>query len=398
MTWLCGAVLATSLLPAAEVGAFGDRVVIHESALAWQANLSVHAVRLELAEISAQGNSGDLYVNRDAGHSQLKLADFPGLTEIVFDDGLRRRSLHLDAPNMLFPYPVFGNASRAILGGEFWRSIPRALMTTQARQLKAVAEMYRSNQLWFFPAHQDAPPSGTLGDVFPSMTPYWLVTAGSSWSDQPYLRAALEASRTLPRETKAAAVKRGMLAPTIFTLLRKSLKGVADEEAYLTPAAHPTAFSAGALDLPRLKRLAGGLRPEELPPVVAVTGVGSLKVADEPALPELTYASYGAWALFLRSADTNRAFTVRATGAQELVFRIVHDPACAAAVTPLGPRGARIAIDRTRLNGVSRVDLAVFGRNPGTGWGAPAYVSFAARGENDEYADPFFDHVKGSRP
>jgi hypothetical protein len=69
--------------------------------------------------------------------------------------------------------------------------------------MKSMVKFYLSNQTWVFPSNADTAPVGTNGDVFASITPYWITTAGRSYSDLPYLRAALEASRNLPIETKS---------------------------------------------------------------------------------------------------------------------------------------------------------------------------------------------------
>ena len=36
----------------------------------------------------------------------------------------------------------------------------------------------------------------------------------------------------------------------------------------------------------------------------------------------------------------------------------------------------------------NRIDITVVGRNPGTGWGAPSYVSFAVMDPSAPYSDP----------
>ena len=61
---------------------------------------------------------------------------------VVRDRDGRERGLDLNWPNTLFPYPVFGNCSRAMVAGPYWRSLPRALMTTQVRNLKATKQQY----------------------------------------------------------------------------------------------------------------------------------------------------------------------------------------------------------------------------------------------------------------
>ena len=59
-----------------------------------------------------------------------------------------------------------------------------------------------------------------------------------------------------------------------------------------------------------------------------------------------------------------------------------------ARVTPVGRDQATVEVSAKLLNPTSRVDVAVFARNPGTGWGAPSYVSFARMDPDAPYSDP----------
>ncbi len=369
-------------------GAAGGRIALSARNVVWDLETGCFRANLRLTDIGTGGNCGDLYVNRDRGHSAVSPAAFPGLTVVGLDKEGLRRGLDLDLPNMLYPLPVFGNASRAFGSGKSMRSLPRTMMTTDSRHLKAYVRFYLSNQVWVFPANTDCPPIGRNGDVFPSIAPYWLVTAGRSWSDLPYLKGALEASRSLPPETKAEVVRRGLLAPTVMTLIRKSLAGVADETDYLGPKAHPAALPPGGLDLARLKSSAAALTPSAVPPLVPVS-VAAVAPTDRPRFPEPTYSTAFASAFVLRAADTNRVFVLQARQAEEFAFSVVHDDLGAARLERLRPDLCRLTLDRTRLTISNRVDVAVFGRNAGTGWGAPSYVSFAVTDTNSDKSDPY---------
>ena len=57
-------------------------------------------------------------------------------------------------------------------------------------------------------------------------------------------------------------------------------------------------------------------------------------------------------------------------------------------IEQIQPNEARITIDRTKMSPTRRVDISVFARNPGTGWGAPSYVSFARMDPSAPYSDP----------
>jgi hypothetical protein len=253
--------------------------------------------------------------------------------------------------------------------------------------MKSMVKFYLSNQTWVFPSNADTAPVGTNGDVFASITPYWITTAGRSYSDLPYLRAALEASRSLPIETKKAAVAAGMLAPVIQTLIRKSLKGVADEDAYLTPKAHPTAFPPNAVEMLRLSAAAKRMAPGEIPPL-AMVGVSTMPAKSQDPRPELTYASAFAWAFVLRAEARERVFHIKARGAQEFAFAKTHGDGVDVRIERTGADTAKVTIDRRGMSPTNRVDIAVFGRNPGTGWGAPSYVCFARMDNAAPYSDP----------
>lgn len=47
-----------------------------------------------------------------------------------------------------------------------------------------------------------------------------------------------------------------------------------------------------------------------------------------------------------------------------------------------------MTVDRNGLSPTNRVDIAVVGRNKGTGWGAPSYLSIARMDESAPYSDP----------
>lgn len=368
-------------------GIFGKSIALGEQNLSWNFDAGCFVAKMKLAVASTGGNVGDLYVNRDANHSLLDVSRFPGITVVSFDQDGRSRGMDLNIPNTEYPYPVFGNSSRAFTAGNYWRSLPRAATTIELGKLGAMARFYLSNQTWVFPANADIAPVGTNGDVFASITPYWLTTAGRSYSDLPYLRAALEASRSLKPKVKAEIVKNGMLAPTIQTLIRKSLKSVTNEIDYLSYKAHPTALPMNGVDLKRLISKASSLTEKEVPPLAAIT-VLTPPPKVKTAWPELTYASACAWAFVLRSDEEERTFFVKAKGASEFTFVQTHGNGVRVKIEKSSENSAKVVLNRNGMSPTNRVDIAVFGRNPGTEWGAPSYISFARMDPTAPYSDP----------
>ena len=368
-------------------GVFGTSIALGEQNLGWDFDTLCFVAHMKLATATADPWTGDIYMNRDKAHSMLKVSDFPGITEVGLDRDGRERGMDVNLPNILFPYPVFGNCSRAIVGGPYWRSLPRALTTTMPAQLPVMERAYLSNQIWVFPSNADTPPVGTNGDVFASITPYCLTTAGRSFSDQAYLRAALYASAAFHKDTKAEIVRRGLLAPTITTLIRKSLGIVSSEDDYTSARAHPTALPPNGVNTNKLVTAAAAMTSDAVPPVVIVA-VKPQELADPPKVPELTYASRCAWAYVLRSDEVNRVFLIAADGAKEYRFVQTHGTGVKVEIEKVAPNAAKVTIDRRGMNPTNRVDISVFGRNPGTGWGAPSYVCFARLDPSAPYSDP----------
>ena len=368
-------------------GVFGKSIALGEQNLGWDFDVGCFVAKMQLVAGSSGRSVGDLYMNRDNNHSTLRRDEFPGLTRVTLDSEGTNRMMHMSIPNIVFPYPAFGNASLAMTRGPYWRSLSRALLTGESSRLGLMTKLYLSNQTWIFPSNADTAPVGTNGDVFASIAPYWMTTAGRSWSDLPYLRAALEASRSLDRKVKAAIVARGLLAPTVQTLIRKSLRGVRSEADYTSARAHPTALPPGGVETNRLVAAARALTEDAVPPLAAVAvAPGPVKVPSTQ--PELTYGTAFAWAFVLRAEDTVRTFDVTASGAEEYAFVQTHGRGVEVRIERTALNAARIVIDRRGMSPTNRVDISVFGRNAKTGWGAPSYVSFARMDPQAPYSDP----------
>ena len=140
------------------------------------------------------------------------------------------------------------------------------------------------------------------------------------------------------------------------------------------------------LDLARLKRLSREMRASKVPPVVRLARFGA-PVKEKPKTPEFTYVTPFAVGVILRSPDDERTFNIAFTGADEVTCRIVHDPSGAGRIVEQKGGVVHLVIDRAKLSGTARVDLAAFGRNRETGWGAPSYVSFSTVDANAPYYD-----------
>jgi hypothetical protein len=222
-----------------------------------------------ISESSAAGNHGDLYDNRDAGHSRLDLRLFPEMRPVVYDAAARQAGAHNGLSSFLFNGAItIGNSSTARTQGPFWRSNPRQAYV-DGRAMLTLSLQYLRNQLYVYPRHRDYDPNQE-GDVFPAVTPYLVISDGSSGSDQPILRALAATLAAMRPEVKRSLTAQGMIAPTLQMLLRASQRGVTNRLDYLTRRAHPVTFAGDRLDLARMITLAHDLRTNALPPFAAL--------------------------------------------------------------------------------------------------------------------------------
>ncbi len=215
----------------------------------------------------ASGNFGDLYVNRDEGHSLLVVTNFPGLTPVVYGEDAVKWQTHRGLPTMFFEQPVLGNASLSMISGPMWRSLPRMAVTDPYQAIN-MFRVYASNQTWVFPAHKDY----ELGkdDHFPVNTPYYVVSQGSSFTDLPFLEAFAATMAAFRPETKKVLAAQKTMTPILQMILRATQKNLRKPEDYLTGAAHPAVFDVKNLDADAMVKMAHNLTPETIPPLVAL--------------------------------------------------------------------------------------------------------------------------------
>ena len=162
----------------------------------------------------AAGNHGDLYDNRDRGHSRLDPADHPQLSHVAYAEAARAADLDYGLnERLLFDRPTIGNSSTAITGGALWRSLPRAAMTRpDGTGPFRLWQNAAANHLYVYPAHKDF--TDEDGDLFPANTPYILVSRGSSGSDRRFLGAlALILPASSPRPSNGSRASTSWFRP-----------------------------------------------------------------------------------------------------------------------------------------------------------------------------------------
>ena len=330
----------------------------------------------------AAGNHGDLYENRDRGHSALPEDAFPQLARVAYGEKLRAARVDYGAAlGLIFDAPLIGNSSTAVTTGAFWRSLPR-LMLTQDDGPARLFENYVAGQIHVYPEHRDHDPE--LGDLLPANTPYYLISQGSSGSDARHLQALAMILAALRPDTKALLRETGLIAPTVQMIYRRAR--VPSREAYLSGAAHPSVFNAEGLVPGRMVSLANSIVPDAVPPVVR------LEVIEEGwAKSERFFDTPSAISRVWRDKAFRREMVVSAEetrdpNRRELTFSwvILRGDPTRIVIAPLDEHGkrARIIVSWQAPRAVpgrkdilsSRVDIGVFAHN-GVFDSAPAFIS-----------------------
>jgi hypothetical protein len=331
----------------------------------------------------AAGNHGDLYENRDRGHSRLLAAAHPQLTHVVYDDEARKAGLDYGfAGPVLFAAPLIGNSSTAIKHGLLWRSLPRMALTQEGGP-QLLYQNYLAGQMHVYPEHRDHDPEH--GDLIPANTPYFFISQGSSGSDRPHLEALAMIFAAFRPETKAFLHQNQLLAPTVQMIVRRSLTPVRSRETYLSGLAHPSVIPADQINLMRMVQLANALTPETVLPMVrlsvlsedeAIEGVDyfgeglSERLFDTPAAIARIWRSRAYRRSMVVSVESTRALN---GGDLDFVWRVLRGDPARTRIELLDDRGfrARITVDWQLPRPVpgrsdilsNRVDIGVFAQN-----------------------------------
>lgn len=232
-------------------------------------------------EGTAAGNAGDFYDNRDGDHSLLNLKPYPQLSLFKYSEQDFKLKKNWAAAREVRPHVTFGNSSTsapAHLGG----SNPRSYYVSQLGH-SLLHQHYSKNNLYIYPEHRDHDPGHNgkgpdgegYGDLYPTNTPYLIISQGSSGSDQPFMRMMPSVLAAFRPEVKAKLVETGLLMPTVQMLFRSTNKHLKDSKEYLTGKAHPTVFEGAWVDELALVQKAHALDLKALPPLV------QLRVLDE---------------------------------------------------------------------------------------------------------------------
>jgi hypothetical protein len=352
---------------------------------------------------TAAGNIGDWYDNRDSEHSPLDIRQYPQLQKVHYTQEMKNAGAHWAGQTKALPIVLFGNSSTSA-AVQTEGSNARQFYTSPIG-LKILEQQYAKNNLYIYPEHHDHDPGRNgrglgsdegYGDLYPANTPYVIISQGSSFSDQPFMKAIPYVLAAFHPDVKTKLADNGMLMPTVQMIFRASNKHLKQGE-YLTAKAHPSAFDAAWLDPVKMVKMAHDLRVDALPPLVRLKVVAEGQVRPgidffDPTDTEALGDTSSAIARLFRGKDLTRKMTVSAEASQDLggkplkfEWKVLRGDPLGIKITPKNAAGsvAEIEVTHPKRRPVaadsplesSRVDIGIFAYN-GVHWSAPAFVTW----------------------
>jgi hypothetical protein len=360
-------------------------------------------------EGTAAGNVGDWYDNRDGEHSPLDLKPWPQLQKVHYTEQMLKSKVNWAAARQVLPIVVFGNSSTSA-GPTNGGSNPRQYYT-QTGGINFLAAQYAKNNLYIYPEHRDHDPGrnglgpgapGTeaaegYGDLYPTNTPYLIISQGSSGTDQPFMRAIPYVLAAFRPEVKAKLIEAGSLMPAVQMIFRMSNNHLKDESEYLTGTAHPTVFEGKWVDPLKMVKMAHEITADTLPPVVRIKAiaetiakpgidyfdpVASEALADTPQVIARIFRGKDRWRGMIVSAEDS----VDPNGKKlKYEWRVLRGDPDGVKIIPKKADGSivEIAVRAPTRRPVApgspiespRVDIGVFVHN-GHWWSAPAFITW----------------------
>lgn len=350
------------------------------------------------AEKSAAGLALIQYENRDGQHSQLNVAQYPGLRVFQPSEADKKAGHDKGVAFVVRPEPTVGNCSMAappLTGG----SLPR-LYYTQDGGLVFLTQQYLSNNLIIYPEHLDHDIGGNgvggWGDLYPANSACTIISQGSSFTDMPFVNAMLSTIAAFDPDVLTLLIRKRILMPTVQAIFRQSNKVVKTEADYFAGKAHPVVFDGAQLDEEKMVLMAHTMTRAAIPPVVFVKvmserdatngrdfferpAIVSEKLADTPT----------AIARVFRSNAAEREMTISAAGSGDVLGRptkvecrlLRGDPNLVNVeltgegnVFKIRVKWHMPMITETGIR-THRVDFGVFASN-GVATSAPAFISF----------------------
>ena len=348
---------------------------------------------------TAAGNIGDWYDNRDGGHSRLNVKKYPQLSVVTYTEDEKAKYLHWGGQGRLLKQITVGNSSTSA-GVKAAGSNPRSNYYTQPQGLEFLYAQYRYSNLYVYPEHRDYDPGHNgrpagYGDIYPTNTPYLVISQGSSGSDQVFVRAFIKTLAAFHPDVKKKMHKTGLLMPTLQMIFRAGNKNIRDMKDYLTGKAHPTVFDGKNIDPVKMVQQASRIRLNDIPPLISLKVVEedqavrgrdyfeaekSEKLADTDSVIARIFRGTAYTKRMVVSAEpsadvNNRALTYHWVVLRGDADRISIKPRNGGAVAELMiPYHPRQPISKGATMESNRVDIGVFVHN-GTFYSAPGFIT-----------------------
>ena len=314
----------------------------------------------------------------------------------------KRKNLDFGPQWKIKPSVTIGNSSTATTVHDSGSNARRYYVS--ARGMDFLYRQYRSSNLYIYPEHRDHDPGHNkdpgYGDIFPTNSPYLIISQGSSGSDRPFLRTFLYTLAAFSPKVKQKLVRTGLLMPTMQMILRTAHRKVRQPDDYLQGFVHPSAFSWYQFNSVRMVEMAHEMTEDTIPPLVQLKVVEedfgprqeAINTQTPPDIPDERLADTPSVIARLWRAlpyhrrlvvSTESSFDVNQLPLQfhwvvlrgdalAIDIQTSKDGAVAEILVPYHPRQP-VAQD-TALES-NRVDIGVFAHN-GTYYSAPAFVTF----------------------
>lgn len=353
------------------------------------------------------GNHGIYYDNRDMGHSDMPLQQYPGIQRVPYTDEMKQAKANVGLANRVLAELVIGNCSMASSVTDFGSLARMYYGDPQGQQF--LYTQYFSNNIYVYPEHQDHDPgvngSPGYGDVFPTNTPYTIITQGSSFSDRPFLHALFKTTAAFKPEVRSRLLQRRIFCPTLQQILRSTYGPEDAPFDYLSGKAHPTVFDKNHLSELRMVRAAQAITEDAIPPLVQLAVVKEDKFTPgidyfepENLQTEVLGDTRSVISRIYRSRASQRRITVSARQSNDInnrpltyEWRVLRGDPQRVRIVPSKDGGSaeitvayhsRSPIEPGSSMQSNRVDIGVFAHN-GVAYSAPGFVTFYTLANED---------------
>ncbi len=357
---------------------------------------------------NAAGNSGDWYDNRDGGHSTVDVTLHPQVQKTPGSSGFTTSTMSGKI--------VIGNASLGV--GGLW-SMVRYYGTSQSSAM-ALYNQYRSTSHYWYPNVSDYQLDNPADyDERFYMFAYAGETYGKSGTDRAKVNSSFYTLAAFRPDVKAKLIEKGLLMPTLQMIYRRAR--VMTDADYLTPEAHPSAFSTIDKNL-EMAQLANSIQLATIPPMVQMSVTAENFSANPSQMffhaynTEQKFTTPGSIARIFRGLQGVKKMTVSMDASFDVngralthEFKLLRGNPSLVTITKLNGSGSQVEIavkpHPVEVFGTeSRTsDLVIIGAfvSNGVYWSAPGFVTVANlrnRKLDDRGSSIFADYVSGVDP